>query len=93
MSDPIESPPRLDCHKGHRYYVGGGSMDGQVHHLVHAAPSDYPQTVGTQTLGAALGVGSRSWYELDYEASEGTEAVYRFIGAGKTFPKRSVADV
>jgi predicted butyrate kinase (DUF1464 family) len=84
---------RLTCHKGHRYYVGGGSMDGQVTHLVHASPSDYPQTIGTQTLGAALGTGSRSWYELDYEASEGTEAVYRFVGIGKNFPQRTVDDV
>jgi hypothetical protein len=90
MSTP-NPPTRLGCHKGHRYYTGGGSMDGQIHHLVHAAPSDYPQTVGTQTLGAALGVGARSWYELDYEASEGTEVVYRFIGVGREFPRRAVA--
>lgn len=70
---------RLTCHKGHRHYVGG-IMDGQVAHLVHAAPSDYPQTIGT-----VLRHGQRSWYELDYERSEGTEAVYRLVGLGRTF--------
>jgi hypothetical protein len=65
-----------DCteHKGHRRYVGG-RMDGQVSHLVYADPSDYPQTFGTVKRN-----GQRSWYEIDYEASEGTEAVYRFLG-------------
>jgi hypothetical protein len=67
------------CHKGHRYYVGG-AMDGHVAHLVYAAPSDYPQTVGTY-----LRDGQRSWYELDHERSEGAEAVYRFVGLGRTF--------
>lgn len=72
----------LDCtkHKGHKRWVGG-CMDGQVSHLVHADPSDYPQTFGTM-----LRNGTRSWYEIDYEASEGTEVVYRFIGLGRTFP-------
>ncbi len=66
----------MDCsqHKGHKRYIGG-IMDGQVSHLVHADPSDYPQTLGTLKRD-----GQRSWYELDYEASEGTEAVYRFLG-------------
>lgn len=66
----------MDCskHKGHRRYVGG-IMDGQVAHLIYADPSDYPQTLGT-----VLRDGQRSWYELDYDASEGTEAVYRFLG-------------
>lgn len=59
-------------------------MDGHVAHLVSADPSDYPQTFGT-----LLRDGQRSWYELDYEASDGTEAVYRFIGHGKTFPLAS----
>jgi hypothetical protein len=67
------------CHPGHRRYVGG-SMDGNVAHLVYTTPSDYPQTIGT-----LLRDGQRSWYELDYEASEGTEAVYRFVGLGRTF--------
>ena len=72
----------MDCstHRGHKRYVGG-IMDGQVSHLVHAAAGDYPQTMGT-----AVRNGQRSWYELDYEASEGTEAVYRFIGIGREFP-------
>lgn len=67
------------CHPGHRRYVGG-SMDGNVAHLVYTTPSDYPQTIGT-----LLRDGQRSWYELDYEASEGAEAVYRFVGLGRTF--------
>ena len=71
-----------DCstHKGHRRYIGG-IMDGQISHLIHADPSDYPMTFGTY-----LKDGQRSWYELDYEASETTEAVYRFIGHGREFP-------
>lgn len=69
------------AHKGHRWYAGG-AMDGQVAHLIHAAPSDYPQTIGTM-----LRDGQRSWYELDYEASRGAEAVYRFIGLGREFPQ------
>jgi hypothetical protein len=69
---------RSDCHPGHRRYVGGG-MDGHVAHLVYARPSDYPQTFGT-----SLRAGQRSWYEIDYEASQGTEVVYRFIGLGRT---------
>lgn len=74
-----------DCSKckGHKRYVGGGSMDGQVSHLIQAHPSDYPQTLGTVLRG-----GARSWYELDYEASEGTEVVYRFIGTGREFPQQ-----
>lgn len=73
-----------DCakHRGHRRYVGG-PMDGHVDHLVHAAPSDYPQTMGT-----LLRDGARSWYEIDYDASEGHEVVYRFIGYGREFPRR-----
>ena len=67
-------------HKGHKRYVGG-IMDGQVSHLIYADPSDYPQTMGT-----VLREGQRSWYEIDYDASEGTEAVYRFIGIGRDFP-------
>ncbi|WP_420123189.1 hypothetical protein [Nakamurella sp.] len=74
--------PKLTCHKGHRHYVGG-IMDGQIAHLVDAFPSDYPQTFGTVLRG-----GQRSWYELDYEASDGTEAVYRCIGIGREFPQR-----
>jgi hypothetical protein len=72
----------MDCstHKGHMRYVGG-CMDGEVAHLLYADPSDYPQTFGT-----LLRQGQRSWYEIDYEASEGTEVVYRFIGNGREFP-------
>lgn len=73
----------MDCHPGHKRYVGG-SMDGQIQHLVYATPSDYPQTIGT-----ALREGQRSWYELDYEASAGAEAVYRFIGLGRTIEAES----
>lgn len=62
-------------------------MDGDVHHLVHAHPSDYPQTFGT-----VLRDGARSWYEIDHNASEGTEAVYRFIGIGRDFPQREVTE-
>jgi hypothetical protein len=80
----------MDCtkHKGHRRYTGGGVLNGQVDHLVFACPSDYPQTFGT-----LLRNGTRSWYELDYDASEGSEAVYRFIGYGKEFPQRVVTEV
>jgi hypothetical protein len=78
-----------DCtnprHKGHRYYVGG-TMDGTVQHLVYATPSDYPRTFGT-----ALRDGQRSWYEIDDDASEGPEVVYRLIGHGKEFPLRPVS--
>lgn len=55
-------------HKGHRRFAGG-IMDGEISHLLYADPSDYPQTIGT-----LLRDGQRSWYEIDYEASEGTEA-------------------
>lgn len=68
-------------HKGHRHYVGG-TMDGQTQHLVYATPSDYPMSFGT-----ALRDGQRSWYEIDYDASHGTEVVYRFIGLGREFPR------
>jgi len=71
-------------HKGHRRYLGG-ALDGQVAHLIHADPSDYPQTMST-----GLRDGQRSWYELDYDASEGPEAVYRFIGNDREFPARIV---
>lgn len=56
-------------------------MDGQVQHLLSTHPSDYPQTMGTM-----LRHGQRSWYEIDYSASEGTEVVYRLVGVGKSFP-------
>lgn len=85
MSPVERHPDRLTCHKGHRYYVGG-IMDGQVAHLTGTHPSCYPQTIGT-----VLRHGQRSWYEIDYERSEGTEVVYRFIGLGRTFPQREVA--
>jgi hypothetical protein len=71
MTDP-------DCHPGHRRYVGG-TLDGHVAHLLHTTPSDYPQTIGT-----VLRDGQRSWYEIDYDASRGTEVVYRHIGNGRT---------
>lgn len=80
MSD--SNPNRLTCHKGHRYYVGG-IMDGRIAHLVHTHPTDYPQTFGT-----LLRDGQRSWYEIDYDASEDTEVVYRFVGLGRHFPQR-----
>lgn len=79
----------MDCERGcrgHRRYVGG-RLDGDVAHLVFADPSDYPQTMGTCLSG-----GTRSWYELDYDASNGTEAVYRFIGHGREFPLQVSAD-
>lgn len=78
----------MDCsqHKGHKRYIGG-VMDGQISHLIYAHPSDYPQTFGT-----VLHNGSRSWYEIDYEASEGTEVVYRCIGLGKDFPVHPAAE-
>ena len=86
MTTPDHTQPTAEaaCHKGHRRFIGG-IMDGQVDHLVHAAPSDYPQTIGTMCLGNAFGRGQRSWYELDYDASQGTEAVYRCVGVGLTW--------
>jgi len=72
-------------HKGHAHYIGG-IMDGQVKHLTIAHPSDYPMTFGTR-----LRNGQRSWYEIDYAASEGTTVVYRCIGHGKDFPQRTLA--
>lgn len=78
----------MDCsqHKGHKRYIGG-VMDGEVAHLTMADPSDYPQTFGT-----LLRNGVRSWYEIDYEASEGTEVVYRCIGIRKDFPGRALRE-
>jgi hypothetical protein len=66
--------------KGHRRYVGGPS-DGLVSHLLFAHPSDYPMYEGSMLIG-----GTRNWYEIDYEASVGVEAVYRFIGMGRYRP-------
>jgi hypothetical protein len=83
----------IDCtrHKGHRRFVGG-IRDGHVDHLIHATPSDFPQTIGTMSLGTQLLGSQRSWYELDYDASDGAEAVYRFIGHGNRFPARTVSE-
>lgn len=74
----------MDCskHKGHKRYVGG-IMDGEIAHLRSATSTDYPRTFGT-----LLRHGVRSWYEIDEEASEGTEVVYRCIGVSKEFPQR-----
>ena len=71
----------MDCskHKGHRRWVGG-CEDGHIDHLVHAASSDFPEPYGTM-----LRNGTRSWYEIDQEASQGTEVVYRFVGLGRDF--------
>lgn len=76
---------RLDCAKepvckGHKRYVGG-RLDGEVAHMTGASPSNFPQTFGT-----LLRDGVRSWYEIDYDASVGTEVVYRCIGVSKDFP-------
>jgi hypothetical protein len=85
--------PKPDCsryateHKGHRYYFGG-PRDGKVDHLVSATPSDFPMTLGSHML---LGR-RRNWYEIDYDRSDGTEVAYRFIGDGKDFPQRAVAE-
>lgn len=81
MSDPSTAGCANPEHKGHRRYIGG-IMDGQVAHLIYADPSDYPQTFGTVLVN-----GQRSWYEIDYDASEGTDAVYRLIGIGREFPR------
>lgn len=82
MADETAPCPngRTGC-KGHKHYTGGGSLDGRVSCLTFAEPSDYPSTLGTVRRG-----GARSWYEIDYELSEGTEAVYRFVGYGRDFP-------
>lgn len=74
----------LTCHKGHKRYVGG-IMDGQITHMTGTHPTDYPLAFGT-----VLRHGQRSWYELDHEASVGTDVVYRCIGHGKTFPQREI---
>jgi hypothetical protein len=85
MGDSAAVPCSPNCsHRGHRRYVGG-PRDGHVDRLIHAAPSDYPQTMGSALIG-----GSRTWYVLDYDASEGVEAVYRFIGWGREFPQRPI---
>ena len=81
--DPIQGCDD-EGHKGHRYYVGG-IMDGNTAHLIYADPSDYPQTIGT-----VLRNGQRSWYEIDYDRSDATEVVYRFIGHGRDFPQQGV---
>lgn len=72
-------PPPMDCakHKGHRRFVGG-SEDGRVDHLIHAAPSDFWASYGTMLHNR-----TRSWYEIDHEASKGKEVVYRFVGLGR----------
>lgn len=85
MTTPTPCPNGRDGCKGHKRYTGGGSMDGQVSCLTFAHPSDFGQTLGT-----VMRSGTRSWYELDYERSEGAEAVYRFIGYGKTFPTKEI---
>lgn len=74
----------MDCskHKGHRHYIGG-RMDGDVAHLTDAGPSNYPQVLST-----TLNQGQRSWYEIDSEASAGTEAVYRHIGDSRERPRQ-----
>lgn len=85
MSDCTRHMSDCTRHKGHRRYIGG-VMDGQVDHLIFAHPTDYPMTMGTM-----LRDGQRSWYEIDYERSDGTEVVYRFIGHGRDFPRQGVA--
>lgn len=85
-NDPhLSTGSRLPC-RGHKRYVGGPS-DGHVSHLVYADPSDYPMY-----SGSALINGTRSWYEIDYEASDGVEVVYRFLGMGRELPQRTVTD-
>lgn len=74
-------------HKGHRHYVGG-PRDGEVDHLTFATPSDFPMHTGSHMLLGNV----RNWYEIDYDASEGTEVVYRYLGQGKQFPKRPIGD-
>lgn len=71
----------MDCsqHKGHKRYVGG-IMDGEVSHMLGAHPSDYPERFGT-----LLRNGVRSLYEIDHEASQGTEVVYRCVGIAKNW--------
>lgn len=88
MSAYTEPQPPCDrptC-KGHKRYMGG-IMDGQIAHMTGTHPTNYPQTFGT-----LLRNGTRSWYEIDYERSEGTEVVYRFIGMGKEFPRLEVSE-
>jgi hypothetical protein len=72
----------IDCGKckGHKHYRGG-SMDGLVHHLTIAHPSDFPKSFGTLKRQ-----GQRSWYVRDEAASSGTEVVYRCIGVGAECP-------
>ena len=85
MTAPSGGPACADpAHRSHKRYAGG-IMDGQVAHLIYADPSDYPQTFGT-----LLRDGARSWHEIDYDASDGTEVVYRFIGCGADFPEVSL---
>jgi hypothetical protein len=72
--------------RGHKRYVGG-PQDGSVSHMIHNTPSDFPMYVGSVLVN-----GTRSWYEIDYEASEGSEVVYQFIGMGREMPQRTVGD-
>jgi len=72
----------VDCSKckGHKRYRGG-IMDGLVHHLTIAHPSDFPRSFGTLKRQ-----GQRSWYVYDEAASSGTEVVYRLAGIGADCP-------
>lgn len=72
----------VDCSKckGHKHYHGG-IMDGVVHHLTIAHPSDFPKSIGTLKRQ-----GQRSWYQRDDDASEGTEVIYRLVAVSADRP-------
>lgn len=66
---PVKRDPECSRpHAGHRRYVGG-PLDGEVEHLVSAAPGDFPLFVRHPT---------GSFYERDLDG--GTEATYRLVG-------------
>jgi hypothetical protein len=87
MTEPIDRCTDPE-HKGHSYHIGGGIMDGKASHHLYATPSDFPMHKST-----ALTRGGRSWYEIDYEMSDGTDVVYRFVGNGREFPQRTLPGV
>lgn len=55
--------------------------------LTGSTPSDFPMHMGSHAF-----FGPRTWYEIDYDASDGIEVIYRYIGTGKDFPQRPLTE-
>ncbi len=66
--------------KGHKRYMGG-IKDGHIECVTHITPTEFPKRIGTM-----LSHGQRSWYDIDEDASDGTEIVYQFAGFGMNGP-------